>query len=75
MSFFCFAFILTRKIELVVVLILPVGCLVTVNVLWLCLTVTWVVLQCVIVVFSDHTHFIMLCRGEHDAIKSIEYLA
>ena len=32
-------------------------CLVTVYVLWLFLTVTWVGLQLVIVVFSDHTHF------------------
>ena len=32
-------------------------------VLWLCLTVPWVVLQCVIVVFSDSTHllFMLLC--------------
>ena len=29
---------------------------VTVNVLWLFLTVPWVGLQCVIVVFPDHNH-------------------
>ena len=29
----------------------------TVNVLWLSFTVPWVGLQCVIVVFLDHTHF------------------
>ena len=32
-------------------------CLVTFEVLWLFLTVLWVGLQCVIVVFPDHTHF------------------
>ena len=31
-------------------------CIVTVNVLWLFLTVPWVALQCVIVVFPDYTH-------------------
>ena len=29
-----------------------------INVLWLFLTVPWVGLQCVIVVFSDHTHLL-----------------
>ena len=33
-------------------------CLVAVNVLWLFLTVPWVGLQCAIVVFPDHTHFL-----------------
>ena len=32
--------------------------LVAVNVLWLFLTVLWVGLQCVIVVFPDHTHLL-----------------
>ena len=31
-------------------------CTVTVIVLWLFLTMTWVSLQCVVVVFLDHTH-------------------
>ena len=35
-------------------------CLVTVNFLWILLTVPWVGLQCVIVVFPDHTHFLLL---------------
>ena len=30
----------------------------TVSVLWLSLTVPWVGLQCVIVVFHDHTHLL-----------------
>ena len=34
------------------------GCLGTVNVLWLFLTVPWAGLQCVSVVFPDHTHLL-----------------
>ena len=51
-----FLVILTRKREIVALLLLSFGCLVTVNVLWLFLTVPWVGLQFVIVVFPDHTH-------------------
>ena len=49
----CFAFV-----------VLPSECLVTVYVLWLFLTVPWVGLQCVIVVFPDHTYLLFLfsCR-------------
>ena len=50
--------ILTRKIELVALLLLSFGCLVTVNVLRLFLTVPAVGLQFVIVVFPDHTHLL-----------------
>ena len=50
--------ILTRKIELVALLLLSFGCLVTVNVLQLFLTVPPVGLQFVIVVFPDHTHLL-----------------
>ena len=53
-----FAIILTRKRELVVLLLLSIRCLVTVNVPWLLLTMLWVGLQCVIVIFSDHTHLL-----------------
>ena len=53
-----FAIILTRKTELVSLLLLSFGCLVTVNVLLLFLTVPWVGLQCVIEVFPDHTHLL-----------------
>ena len=56
-----FTFILTRKRELVVLLLLSFGCL-TVNVMWLFLTVKWVVLQFVIVVFPDHTHLRFFCE-------------
>ena len=51
-----FAIILERKRKLVALLLLSYRCIVTINVLWLFLTVPWVGLQCVIVVFPDHTH-------------------
>ena len=54
------AIILKRKRKLVALLValqlLSYGCIVTINVLWLLLTLPWVGLQCVIVVFPDHTH-------------------
>ena len=53
-----FAIILTRESELVALLLLSFGCLVTANVLWLSFTVPWVGLQFVIVVFPDHTHLL-----------------
>ena len=51
-----FAVILTRKRELVALLLLSTWCLVTVSDLWLFLAVPWVGLQFVIVVLPDHTH-------------------
>ena len=45
------------KREQVVLLCLSSLCLLTVIVLWLFLKLLWAVLQCVIVVFPDHTHF------------------
>ena len=56
-----FAIILKRKRKLVVLLLLSYRCIVTTNVLWLFLTVAWVGLQYVIVVFSDHTNLIFDC--------------
>ena len=67
MSLFCyvllcahssFAIILKRKRKLVALLLLSYRCIVTINVLWLYLTVQWVGLQCVIAVFPDHTHLL-----------------
>ena len=49
-----FAITLKRKRKLVALLLLSLRCIYTLNVLWLFLTVPWVVLQYVIVVFSDH---------------------
>ena len=54
-----FAIILKRKRKLVALLLLSCRCCVTVNVLRLFLTVLWVGLQCVIVVFPYHTHFLL----------------
>ena len=45
--------------EMLALLLLSLGCLVTVNVNWLFLTVLWVGLQFVIVIFSDHTHILL----------------
>ena len=41
---------------LIALLLLSYRQTVTINLLWLFLTVPWVGLQCVIVVFPDHTH-------------------
>ena len=53
-----FAIILKRKRKrkLVALLLLSHGCVVAVDVLCLFLMVPWVGLQCVTVVFPDHTH-------------------
>ena len=53
-----FAFILKRTRKLVALLLLFYRCIVTINGLWLFITVSWVVLQCVILVFPDHTHLL-----------------
>ena len=60
--FSSFAIILKRKRELVTLLLLSYGCLVTVNVLWIFLTVPWVGLQCVTVVFLI-IHTSLFSRG------------
>ena len=60
MHYFCvhssFAIILKSKRKLVALLLLSYRCIVTINVLWLLLTVPWVGLQYLIVVFPGHTH-------------------
>ena len=54
-----FAIVLTRKRGLVALLLLSFGSLVTVNVMWLFLTVPWLVsVQFEIVVFLDHTYLL-----------------
>ena len=66
-SLFCYALlcvhsgfeiILKRKRKLASLLLLPYICVVTINVLWFFLTVPWVGLQYVIVLFPDHTHLL-----------------
>ena len=61
-----FTIILKGKRELVALLLLSYGYLVTVNFLWLFFMVPWVGLLFVIVVFPDHTHLLfepVLNRG------------
>ena len=55
-----FAIVLKRKRKLVALLPLSYRCIVTINVLWLFLTVPWVGLQYVIVVFPDHIYLLFL---------------
>ena len=57
-----FAITFTSRSGLVTLLWLSSCCLVTVGVLWLFLMVPWVGLQCMIVVFPDHTHFLSLTQ-------------
>ena len=56
-----FALILKRKRKLVALLLLSYRCTVTINALWLSLTVPWIGLRCVIVVFPDHTFVCFVC--------------
>ena len=58
---FSFAIILKRKRKLVALLLLSNRCFVSIKVLRLFLMVPWVGLQCVIVVFPDHTHLLFVC--------------
>ena len=51
------------KRELFALLCLSSWCLVAVIVLWFFLLVPWVDLQCVTVVFPDHTH-LLFCTKE-----------
>ena len=54
----CFAIILKSKRKLAALLLLSYRCIVTINVRWLFLTVSWVGLQYVIVVFPGRTHLL-----------------
>ena len=56
------AIILKRTRKLVALLLLSYSCSVTINVMWLFLTVPWVGLQCVIVGFADHTHLLFIAE-------------
>ena len=57
-----FAIILKRKKKLVALLLLSYKCIVTMNALLLFLTVPWAGLQCVIVVFPDHTYLVFVFK-------------
>ena len=54
-----FAIILKRKRKLVALLLLSYICIVTIYVMCLFLMLPWDALQCVIVVFPDHTHLLL----------------
>ena len=56
-----FAINLKRSRKLIALLLLSYKCI-TINVLWLFLTVLWVGLHYVIVVFPDHTHLFLEAR-------------
>ena len=58
--YFSFAIILKRTRKLVALLLLSYGNVVTINVLWLFLTLPWVGLSYVIVVFPDHTPYLQI---------------
>ena len=75
LSLFCYALIyvhsslaiiLKRKRNRVALLLLSYRCIVTINILWLFLTVPWAGLQCVIVVFPDHTCILFNCNTDLD---------
>ena len=53
-----FATVFKRKRKLTALLLLSYRCIFTIRCLWLLLMVPWVGLQCVIVVFPDHTHLL-----------------
>ena len=57
-----FAIVLKENVKRVALLLLSYRFFAIVNVLWLFLTVRWVGLQCMIVVFPDHTHLLTECR-------------
>ena len=57
-----FAIILRRKRKLVALLLLSYRCIVTINVMWLFLTVPWVGMQCVIVVFPVPVHLLFFAK-------------
>ena len=57
-----FAIILKRKRELVALLLLSYGYLVTVKVQWLFLMLQWVGLAFMIVVFPNHTHQLLVTK-------------
>ena len=55
---------------LVALLLLSYRCIVTINGMWLFLTLPWVGLQYVIVVFPDHTHLLFLSCRSRDLYKT-----
>ena len=62
-----FAIISIGKRELVALLCLSFWCLVIV--VWLFLTMPWIYMQFLIVVFPDHTHLLFLNKTKDSSIK------
>ena len=75
LSSFIIILLRERDGKLVVLLYMSSLCLVTVSVLWLFLKVPWVGLQCVIVVFPDHTHILLSVAAENKANSFIFFFA
>ena len=57
-----FVITLTRKKRLIALILKSFRWVVTVNVLWFCLTMPWAGLQYVIVVFPGHTHSLFVYK-------------
>ena len=67
-----------RKRKLVAMLLFPYRCIVTINVLWLLLTVPWVGLQGAIVIFPDQAHILfdnLNLKLVHMHIKFMKWVA
>ena len=64
-----FAIILKGKRQLVALLLVSYRFIVTLNVMWLFLTVPRIGLQCVIVAFPDHAHLLF-----HSAVKLVHFI-
>ena len=86
LSLFCYALlyvhdssamVLERKGKLIALPVLSYRCLVTVNVVRLFLTALWVGLQCLIVVFPDHTHllFLVILRQQNCKLSTSYFTA
>ena len=58
--------VLQYRESCVALILLSYRCIATINVMWFFLTVPWVGLHCVIVVFPDHTHLLLgvKCQGQ-----------
>ena len=77
-----FAIIMKRKRKLVALLLLSYRCIVTVNVPWPFLTLPWVGMQSVIVVFPGHNHLLLDLTPRlsgvstcHLQIKNVKYFS
>ena len=70
-----FAIILKRKRKLVALLLLSYRCIITVNAMWLFLTMSWVGLQCAIVVFPNHTHLLFYLFYNSSQSDSYSFLS